>query len=121
MLRFRRVVDGAAKHVEHAAIHVLALAPAQLGVKRFGIAAAKRGDVGDAEAAQIGGYRGADAGDPLQVVLCEMRYLSDHTDSSFPLGSVKWKRRPPGNENIGLTMVPPALRIFSSMPARSAE
>jgi len=65
MLRFRRVVDGAAKHVEHAAIHVLALAPAQLGVKRFGIAAAKRGDVGDAEAAQIGGDRGADAGDPL--------------------------------------------------------
>ena len=29
---------------------------------------------------------------------------SDHTDSSLPLGSVKWNRRPPGNEKIGFTI-----------------
>jgi len=28
----------------------------------------------------------------------ERDYRSDHTASSFPLGSLKWNRRPPGNE-----------------------
>lgn len=33
---------------------------------------------------------------------------SDHTANSLPLGSVKWNRRPPGKEKIGLTTSPPA-------------
>lgn len=45
-------------------------------------------------------------------------YLSDHSASSFPLGSVKWKRRPPGNEKIGLTILPPAERTFCSLASR---
>src|SRR2546422_4595925 len=35
-------------------------------------------------------------------------YRSVHTASSLPLGSVKWNRRPPGKENAGFTIFPPA-------------
>src|SRR6185503_8191197 len=44
---------------------------------------------------------------------------SDQTASSFPLGSAKWKRRPPGNENVGRTILAPAALIFFSTAARS--
>ena len=36
------------------------------------------------------------------------RRYSPHTASSLPAGSRKWKRRPPGKEKIGLTILPPA-------------
>ncbi len=39
-------------------------------------------------------------------------HASDQTAYSLPLGSVKWKRRPPGNENIGFMIVPPAFSIL---------
>lgn len=35
-------------------------------------------------------------------------HYSPHTASSFPAGSTKWKRRPPGKAKIGLTIRPPA-------------
>jgi hypothetical protein len=38
---------------------------------------------------------------------------SDQTANSLPLGSAKWNLRPPGNENVSLTRVPPAALIFS--------
>lgn len=38
---------------------------------------------------------------------------SDHTANSLPLGSVKWKRRPPGKSNTGLRSVPPAACTFA--------
>src|SRR5208283_2717406 len=34
-------------------------------------------------------------------------YGSEHTDSSLPLGSVKWNRRPPGYEKISRVTLPP--------------
>ena len=41
-------------------------------------------------------------------------YRSVHTASSLPLGSVKWNRRPPGKENGGFTIFPPASLTFAS-------
>ena len=41
-------------------------------------------------------------------------YRSVHTASSLPLGSVKWNRRPPGKENVGFTIFPPACLTFAS-------
>ena len=41
-------------------------------------------------------------------------YRSVHTASSLPLGSVKWNRRPPGKENVGFTIFPPASLTFAS-------
>src|SRR5438876_6657464 len=41
-------------------------------------------------------------------------YRSVHTASSLPLGSVKWNRRPPGKENGGFTIFPPACLTFAS-------
>lgn len=45
---------------------------------------------------------------------------SDQTASSFPDGSRKWNRRPPGKLNVGLTMTPPAAFTLASMASRSA-
>src|SRR5262249_6300600 len=49
------------------------------------------------------------------------RPWSDQTGSSLPLGSLKWKRRPPGNGNGFFTIVPPAARTVSSVASRSRE
>ena len=38
----------------------------------------------------------------------------------LPLGSAKWKRRPPGKGKASFTMVPPASRTLFSVAARSA-
>jgi competence protein ComEC len=43
-----------------------------------------------------------------------------HTASSLPPGSMKWKRRPPGKENIGRAMIPPASQTCSSAASSSA-
>lgn len=115
MLRLGGEVDGAAEYVEHAPVHVVADVAAQVGVEGFRIPAPEFGNVANAEAVQIGGDGRPDAGDTLEPV-----YLSDHTASSFPAGSVKWKRRPPGKEKISLTIAPPAAWIFVCIPARSA-
>src|SRR6266516_7865636 len=40
---------------------------------------------------------------------------SVHTASSLPLGSLKWKRRPPGNGYVLRTIVPPACLTFASI------
>src|SRR5207245_10831725 len=47
-------------------------------------------------------------------------YRSVHTASSFPLGSLKWKRRPPGNEYVLRTILPPACLTFPSVSSRWA-
>ncbi|MDB5426727.1 MAG: hypothetical protein JWR43_702 [Phenylobacterium sp.] len=46
-------------------------------------------------------------------------YPSQNTPSSFPLGSRKWNRRPPGKLKMGRVMVPPAARTLASMASRS--
>ena len=43
---------------------------------------------------------------------------SDQTANSLPLGSMKWKRRPPGKLNIGLMTLPPALVTLASVASR---
>ena len=50
-------------------------------------------------------------------IRADVMHHSLHTTSSFPFGSAKWKRRPPGNSNISTTILPPAsttLRCVSS-------
>jgi competence protein ComEC len=47
-------------------------------------------------------------------------YVSLHTASSLPPGSIKWKRRPPGKAKMGLAMVPPALLTESNAASRSS-
>src|SRR5690606_33933854 len=46
---------------------------------------------------------------------------SDQTASSFPLGSLKWNLRPPGNSNGSCVISPPALRTASRLASRSRE
>jgi hypothetical protein len=46
---------------------------------------------------------------------------SAHTASSLPAGSLKWKRRPPGKEKIGLTILPPAFSTASRVSSRFSE
>ena len=72
-------VHGAAEDVEHAAVDVVAGALLQLGVELLGIAAAKVGDLLDADQTQVAGQRGAYAGDLLQFVrLVSLRCASPH-------------------------------------------
>ena len=59
---------------------------------------------------QIGSKKG-----PLMT----QSYLSDQTASSFPCGSEKWNRRPPGNEKISLHMLPPLAMTLSFIASRS--
>jgi hypothetical protein len=49
------------------------------------------------------------------------RYASAQTPSSFPLGSVKWNRRPPGNSYGPFTTWPPAFLTASTDRSRSVE
>jgi len=44
----------------------------------------------------------------------------DQTASSFPFGSEKWNRRPPGNVKVGLVIFPSARTILSMVGAKSA-
>lgn len=46
---------------------------------------------------------------------------SAQAPSSLPLGSVKWKRRPPGNSYGPLTTSPPASRTAATVWSRSVE
>lgn len=48
-------------------------------------------------------------------------FYSPHTASSFPAGSTKWNRLPPGNEKIGLTIFPPAFSTAPRVSSRSFE
>jgi len=41
--------------------------------------------------------------------------------SSWPLGSVNWKRVPPGKSKGGLVIFPPAATTFFCIPAKSVE
>ena len=45
----------------------------------------------------------------------------DHTVSSLPLGSQKWKRRPPGKSYAGVAIDPPAEVTAASVASRSSE
>jgi len=45
--------------------------------------------------------------------------VSVHTENSLSLGSVKWKRCPPGKENIGFTIIPPAFLTLLRVPSIS--
>ena len=56
-------------------------------------------------------------------IVCSRRrpFYSDHTASTFPTPSEKWKRRPPGNSKVGTTMLPPAATIAASVAFKSAE
>jgi hypothetical protein len=62
--------------------------PAEVGVKSFRVAASQFSHVMDSKQVEIRGYRRPDSGDALDRP-GGLSYLSDHTDSSFPLGSVK--------------------------------
>lgn len=46
---------------------------------------------------------------------------SDQTANSVPLGSMKWKRRPPGKEKGGFVIVPPASSTAFSDESKSWE
>ena len=48
-------------------------------------------------------------------------HRSDHTASSYPPGSTKWNRRPPGNSKVSLTIRPPCAVIAVSHATRSVE
>jgi hypothetical protein len=114
MLRLRSVVDGAAEDVEDAAVHVMADHPAEIRVKGLGITASQFRHVPNSQAVEIGGYGRSDSGNGQEAG----SHLSDHTASSFPLGSAKWNRRPPGNEKISFTIAPPAAATFACMSSR---
>lgn len=60
----------------------------------------------------FGDGRGVVVGNRRQVAV-HAPQASDQTANSLPLGSVKWKRRPPGNSNTGLTTLPPAASTFA--------
>jgi hypothetical protein len=85
MLRLRSEIHGAAEYVEDAPVHVVAHFVAEVGIKRLGVAASQFRHVANSQPVEIRGYRRSDAGDAQQIV----PHLSDHTASSFPLGSVK--------------------------------
>src|SRR5258708_2957150 len=53
------------------------------------------------------------------LILVRRFYLSVQIASSCPLGSTKWKRRPPGNSNIGLTILLPAAATLVCIPSIS--
>jgi len=74
-------------------------------------------DDGGAALGQLAAHLEADAAIPSGD---ESDYASVHTANSLPLGSVKWKRRPPGNSYAGRTMRPPSDRIFASTSSRRA-
>lgn len=49
------------------------------------------------------------------------RTYSLHTAISLPAGSTKWNCLPPGNEKIGLTMVPPAFSTAVNVSSSLSE
>ena len=72
---------------------------------------------GDSEA-DGDGFRESETGGEERRV--ERPVYSDQTASSLPLGSLKWNRRPPGNEKVGFTMAPPAAFTLDSISSRLA-
>nr|WP_276596396.1 hypothetical protein [Sorangium aterium] len=46
-------------------------------------------------------------------------HWSDHAAISLPLGSLKWNRRPPGNEKMSRVSLPPAAVTFRRVSSRS--
>jgi len=84
MLRLRCEVHGAPEYVKNAAVHVVAHLAAEFCVKGFRVPASQFRHVPDSQQVKIGGDGRPDSGDTQQIA-----YLSDHTASSFPLGSVK--------------------------------
>jgi hypothetical protein len=88
MLRLRSEIHGAAEYVEDAPVHVVAHFAAEVGVERLGVAASQFRHVSNSQPVEIPGYRRPHSGDALDRP-GGLSYLSDHTDSSFPLGSVK--------------------------------
>jgi hypothetical protein len=53
--------------------------------------------------------------------LRERVHTSDHTAKSFPLGSRKWNRRPPGNAKGSTVIFPPASLTLRRLSSRSRE
>jgi hypothetical protein len=85
MLRFRGEIYRATKNVQHAPVHVLARLLAEIGIKALRIPAAQLRHFPNSQPAQVPGNGGPHAADAPQIV----DHCSDHTDNSFPLGSVK--------------------------------
>jgi hypothetical protein len=88
VLRLRSEIHGAAEYVEDAAVDVVAHFAAEVGVKGFRVPASQFRHVIDSQQAEIGCYGWPHSRDALDRP-GGLSYLSDHTDSSFPLGSVK--------------------------------
>ena len=88
----RSVVHGAPEYVKDAPVHVVARFTAEFGVKRLGVAASEVRHVSNPQPVEIPGYRRSNSGDALDRPVDRpggLSYLSDHTASSFPFGSVK--------------------------------
>lgn len=87
-MRLGSIIHGATEDVENAPVHVMANLPAQFGVKALGVAASEFRHLANSQPVEVRGYgwtysRYAFKGPG------SLSYLSDHMDSSFPLGSVK--------------------------------
>ena len=89
MLRFRSEIHGAPEDVEDTAVHVGAHCVAEFGVEGFGVAASEVRHILNSQQAEIPCNRRSDSGDALDRPGGLPYYLSDHTASSFPPGSVK--------------------------------
>lgn len=90
MLSLGSEVHGAAEYVENTPVHLVADFPAEVGVKGLGVPASEFGHVLDSQPAEIRGDGWPDTGDAQQIHgPGGLSYLSDHTASSFPPGSVK--------------------------------
>lgn len=68
-------------------------------------AGTRRGALQKSGAASLPRPGGSDTSPPARL------YCADQTASSYPSGSMKWNRRPPGNANAGLVSVAPAASI----------
>ena len=54
------------------------------------------------------------------ICTCPAAQVSCQTASALPAGSVKWKRRPPGNSNGSSSIVPPAACTAAYVASRSS-
>src|SRR5258706_13928928 len=55
------------------------------------------------------------------IRIASRHQAADQTASSLPLGSVKWKRRPPGNAYGSFRIFPPAALTALTLLSRSSE
>jgi len=90
MRGLRREIDRAPEYVQNAAVHVVAHMVAEFGVEGLRIAASQFRHFPDAQAIEVRRDGRPNSGNAQQIYgPGGLPYLSDHTDSSLPAGSVK--------------------------------